>query len=282
MKRTFFIFILAMMNSFLYSQSDAIKFISMGFNAEQNYRGELDYYFYGFNDYSEAIIYNDHIRLSTKTPGEFYPNGHIEHGFSPYTYNRYKGQNNSIGYYWHIPTLGSYAMEYKIENGKLIYWAVGEGLQYGQPPYSKVEKIEQSIQSITINFIVNGYNYSEKHFNISKTELLDIFHKNYVKIICEIIDIGNTDRKYSYNFEDNYNEYISLLISSRTSRELAIFRNCLFAIKGYKFTNSTWTEFFNKYLSKYEGKYTNDEVKAVFTENEKWLLDLIIKNENGR
>jgi hypothetical protein len=282
MKRTFFIFILAMMNSFLYSQSDAIKFISMGFNAKQDYRRDLVYYFYGFNDYSEAIIFDDHIRLSTKTPGGFYPNGDISYGFSPYTYNRYNGKNNSIGYYWHIPTQGSYAMEYKFENGKLVYWVRGEGLQYEREPYTKVEKIEQNNQSITIYYMEDGRKYSEKYFNISKSELLDIFHKNYVKIICEIIDIGNTNKKYSYNFEDNFNEYISLLISSRTKQELAIFRNCLYAIKGYKFSNSTWTSFFNKYLEKYNGRYTNDEVKIMFTENEKWLLDLIIKYENGR
>jgi len=282
MKKIFFIFILTMINSFLYSQSDAIKFISMDFNAKQDYRGVLVYYFYGFNDYSEAIIFDDHIRLSTKTRGEFYPNGNIRHGFSPYTYNRYKGQNNSIGYYWHIPTQGSTAMEYKYENGRLVYWALGEGLQYGRTPDTSLKKVDQNKQSITIYYNYGDVSYSEKYYNIPRTELLEKFLNSYVKIICEIIDIGNTDRKYISTFENNFNEYISLLISSRTKQELAIFRNCLYAIKGYKFSNFTWTIFFNKYLDNYYGRYTNDEVKIMFTENEKWLLDLIIKYENGR
>jgi len=72
------------------------------------------------------------------------------------------------------------------------------------------------------------------------------------------------------------------LLDGRTERELAIFRNCLFAIKGYKFSNNTWTDFFNKYLVGYSGKFTNDKVMTMFSVNEKKLLDLIIRYENRR
>jgi hypothetical protein len=277
------LFILVMMNSLLYSQSEAMQFLSMGFNARRNWRGDTAYFFYGYDGYSEALVSSTHLELSTGEPETFYPNGHIRYGFSPYMYRRYTGRNNSVGYYWHIPTQGSYGMEYKFENGRLVYWARGEGLQYGRTPYTILERTEQNNQSITIYYTISddNRNFSERYYNISRTELLDIFLKKYVEIICEINDIGNNN-KNDYNFEDHYDEYISLLISGRTSRELAIFRNCLYAIKGYRFANYTWAEFFNKYLDGYNGRYTNDEVTAMFTENEKWLLDLIIQNENRR
>jgi hypothetical protein len=78
-----------------------------------------------------------------------------------------------------------------------------------------------------------------------------------------------------------YNKIIPI-IGGRTARELAIFRNCLYAIKGYKFANSTWTDFFNDYLAGYIGQFSNDKVTEMFTDNEKWLLNLVIQHENGR
>jgi len=282
MKKILFVFIFLITSTLLFSQSEAMQFLSMGFNTKRDSRGDTTYFFYGYNDYSEAIIVlGNYLTLSTDNHETFYPNGNIRYGFSPYTYRRYTGQNNSVGYSWDIPTQGSLGMEYKFENGRLVYWARGYGLQYGRTPDATLERIEENSQSITIYYTAYGINLSERYYNISRAELLDIFLKNYVEIICEISDIGNNN-KSGYNFGDNYNEYISLLISGRTARELAIFRNCLYAIKGYRFANSTWTEFFNKYLDGYNGRYTNDEVTAMFTENEKWLLDLVIQSERRR
>jgi hypothetical protein len=293
MKKILFVFILLMMYSPLYSQSEVMQFLSMGFNASRswdgdtNWNGNTTYYFYGYNDYSEAIFNVwDIIALSIDDDGTFYPHGPIRYGWPPYTYYRYTGQNNSVGYYYHAPTSGSVGIEYKFENGRLVYWARGEDLMYGRTPSVTLERVEQNNQSITIYYSIDSIGYenrdfSERYYNISRTELLDIFLKKYVEMICEINNIENNN-KNDYNFENNYDAYISLLIRSRTSRELAIFRNCLYAIKGYRFANSTWAEFFNKYLDGYNGQYTNDEVTAMFTENEKWLLDLIIQNENRR
>jgi hypothetical protein len=289
MKKILFVVIFTMINEITFSQSDAIKFMSMGFNAQTDWRGDTELYFYGYDDYSEAIIYDydgrfPYIELSTKNLGTFYPNGHIEHGFSSYTFRRYTGQNNSIGYSRYIPTQGSIDMEYKLENSRLVYWARGEGLDHGRTPYTILKRIEQNNQSITIHYSTtfDDRSFSERYYNISRTELLDIFLKKYLEIICEIIDIGNTNRKYDYNFEDNYNVYIPALIEGRTARELAIFRNCLYAMKGYRFANPTWTEFFNKYLNGYNGQYTIDEVTAMFTDNEKWLLNLVMQHENRK
>jgi hypothetical protein len=273
MKKILFAFMLIMMNTLLYSQSDIMKFLSMGFNARNSSNGGTIYYFYGYEDYSEAFVFNTFIKLSTGIPRTFYPNGLITYKFPPYEYIRYNGQNNSIGYSSTVPTIGYFGEEYKIENGKLVYYA----LTAEEEPYTTLERIEQNNQSITIYLNDSEKKFHYRYFNISRTELLDLFLKRYVGIICTVNEMVNEN-----NYINELNELITPLLQGRTARELAIFRNCLFAIKGYKFTNSTWTDFFNKYLVGYNGRYTNDEVKAKFTENEKWLLDLIIKYENGR
>jgi hypothetical protein len=271
MKKIIFAFIFIMMNQFVFSQSEAMRFLSMGFNACSRIEGEINYYFYGYDDYSEALIFSTHIRLSTGEPGGFFPNGLIEYGFGSYKYRRYNGQNNSIGYEHIVPTIGDYGEEHKFENGKLVYWALTAD---GRRPYTVLEKIEQNAQAITIYAKNGDRSIRERYYNISRTKLLDIFLEKYVELIYKVNEMVN---------EDNDNkEYIMPLLQGRTSRELTIFRNCLYAIKGYKFANSTWTEFFNKYLNGYNGRYTNDEVTSMFTNNEKWLLDLIIQYENKR
>jgi hypothetical protein len=276
------------MNQSVFSQSEVMRFLSMGFNAMDELRFNnatyTTYYFYGYNQYSEAII-DGGVSLSIDEPGVFYPNGpRLE--FTPNKYTRYTGKNNSIGYFWHVFIQGSTGMEYKFENGKLVYWARGkdywgEGLEFKWDQYTILRKIEQNNQSITVYYTLSGNDKisSDRYYNISKTELLDIFLKRYTELIN---DINENLQEYIDNFRNDFEENILLLIKGRTSRELAIFRNCLYAIKGYKFANPAWTEFFNKYLDGYNGRYTNDEVTTMFTENEKWLLDLIIQHENRR
>jgi len=97
---------------------------------------------------------------------------------------------------------------------------------------------------------------------------------NYVQLIVHANEIVN-----SHDI-DEYQEYVTSLLAERTPRELAIFRNCLYAIKGYKFANAEWTDFFSQYLEGYNGQYSNDAVTAMFTKNEKWLLDLVARYEN--
>jgi hypothetical protein len=63
---------------------------------------------------------------------------------------------------------------------------------------------------------------------------------------------------------------------------LAIFRNCLYAKYDYRFSSASWTEFFEKYLPNYRARYSNSEVAEMFTEADKWILDLIIQYENRR
>jgi hypothetical protein len=277
MKKMLFVLVFTILNQFAFSQSEAMKFLSFGFNARVTSNGNVSYYFYSYEDYSEALFNNDYIELSTGTPGTFYPHGHVRHGFSPYTYSRYNGQNNSIGYQYDVPTSGAFGEEHRFENGKLVYWALTDFGSYT----SVAEKIEQNNQSITISRGIFQY----KYHNISRTELLDLFFKKYVELIVDIGDLinGNIESTRLENFNEIFfKEYVSALLEGRTSRELAIFRNCLYAIKGYKFTSSAWTDFFNKYLDNYKAQFSNAEVTAMFTNNEKRLLDLIMQYENRR
>jgi hypothetical protein len=273
MKKILFVVIFTISYQLAFSQSEAIKFLSMGFNASSDSGGGNEYFFFGYEGYSEAFIYNSSIRLSTGEPETFFPNGLITYLFSPYKYYRYNGKNNSIGYENHVATIGNFGEEHKFENGRLVYWALTDHRE----PYLIAERIEQNNQSITVFYSDSRGNYESRYYNIPKNELLDIFLKKYVWIICEASKMVN---EYS-NVNEIYNEIVPL-IEGRTARELAIFRNCLYAIKGYRFANSTWTDFFNKYLEGYRGQFSNDEVTAKFTNNDKWLLNLVSQHENGR
>jgi hypothetical protein len=273
MKKIMFLFIFSIINQFVFSQSEAMRFFTMGFNARNYFRGTGTVYFlYGHEDYSEAFVFENSLELSTGN-SSFYPVGRLNYLFPPNTQMPYNGQNNSIGYQWVSPGVGYVGEEHKIENGRLVYWAVTEGCM----PYGTSERIEQNNQRILIDLNFNsGGNIQVMYYNVSMNEVLDLFLKNYIKLIIQANEMVN-----DHNINENQ-EYITPLLQGRTTRELAIFRNCLYAIKGYKFTNSTWTEFFNKYLHGYNARYSNDEVMALFTENEKWLLNLIIQYENRR
>jgi hypothetical protein len=284
MKKMLFLTIFIMVNSLLSSQSEIMRFISMGFNALNDQRDSVsyyDYYFYGFEDFSEAFIFSDRIELNLGSM-TFYPNARIIHGFPPYQYRQYSGQNNSIGYERIIPTQGFMGEEKKHENGRLVYWALTDG----RIPYTTVEKIQQNDVNVIINFRVDAANeisFQHRYYNISQNELLDMFLIKYVELICTINQMlsGSYGNGF-YNYDnEQLHEIINPIFQGRTARELAIFRNCLFAIKGYKFSNPSWTEFFNKYLPDYNDRYSNAEVMEMFTDNERWLLDLIIHHENN-
>jgi hypothetical protein len=278
MKKIIFLFSFSMINQFLFSQSEIMQFLSMGFNAESRSGSHTShnrtvYYFYGYEDYSEAFIFGTFIRLSTGTSGTFYPNGSITNRFPPYRYRHYNGQNNSTGYESVVPTIGYYGEEHRFENDRLLYWALTEERR----PYTTLERIEQNNQSITIYANDSGGNFQTRYYNIPKTELLDLFLRKYVELICTVNEMIN-----EYNDVNELYDLIIPLLQGRTARELAIFRNCLFAIKGYRFATQTWIDFFYKHLDGYDGRYTNNEIMAMFTDNEKWLLELIIRYENKR
>jgi hypothetical protein len=272
----FFAFVLfTAANQFVFSQSEVMKFLSLGFNTQQSENSGkyyYEYYFYGFPDYSEAVFGDDSIRLSLGADAFFPPYGRIEHSFVPHQYERYDGKDNSIGYDLYMPTQDFVSYERKWENGKLTFFARGWDRRYGKELIVS-EKIEQSSESITIHFGESQYRY----YNIPRNELLDKFLTNYVELICATVKLVNT-----YDFREDSSLYIEPVFQNRTPRELAIFRNCLYAIKGNRFVNSEWTDFFNKYLPDYRAQFSSAEVTAQFTEKEKWLLGLVIQAERKR
>jgi hypothetical protein len=104
-----------------------------------------------------------------------------------------------------------------------------------------------------------------------------MFLEKYIITIRAIIDDLS-----SYREQENYdvaNSDITKILGGRTEKELAIFRNCLFALKNYKFQTETWDTFSKQYLPGYNGIFTNAEVMNMFTDDEKWILDL---NEEPR
>jgi hypothetical protein len=128
------------------------------FDIQNNVRGTT-YYFFGYKDYSEAIIDEytftpgtGMIALSTGEPGMFYPNRGIEasimYKLNPYVFKQYISDNNNIIYSCYMPGSGYFGEEHRFENGKLVYWA----LTNGEYPYHyinvKSDRIEQEKKNI--------------------------------------------------------------------------------------------------------------------------------------
>jgi len=89
MKKLLFLFVFIIISRFVYSQSEIIKFLSLGFNTKDECISTMDdssittyFYFYGYKDYSEAIFDNELITLSIGESGAFYPDLYIRHKFS--------------------------------------------------------------------------------------------------------------------------------------------------------------------------------------------------------
>lgn len=111
---------------------------------------------------------------------------------------------------------------------------------------------------------------------LAETDITD-----YITSIQIIInDVNSYKIAFDENTASQNNNSITIFLEGRTKEELSIFRNYLFAMKGYKFQTQTWIDLFEKHISGYVGQYSNSEVMEMFTDDEKWLLELIIKYEN--
>lgn len=275
MKKIIFSCFLLFINMQLFPQ--VTQFLSMGFNTFYDpFFDKPTYYFYGYDDYSDAMI--DHrgvLLLSTDRVGLYMPSPIFTP--LPETYKQYNGQKGSIGYSAFLGASDDQGLEYIFENGKLTYWSKSLNFR----TYTIVKKIEQTGNRIIIYASTSSGERKYEYYNIPRMELLDKYLKCYVGAIYAIVN--NNDYEYYCNISDHSEESdIRRILAGRTKRELAIFRNCLFAIKGLKFQTQTWTDFFSIYLNNYNGIYSNDEVMKMFTNDEKWLLDLIIQYENSR
>jgi len=275
MKKIGIIFIFFMMNSFLFSKSEVIRFLSLGFNSVDMSGHHLTHYFFGFEGYSEAIIFGSSILLSIGD-GLFYSDMHIRQRSPPRMHYFFHGSNDNVSLNWNLPGVGQAGLIKRFENDRLVYWASGYRDWWVG---TILESIVQDDQRIIIRKrFVNDLSeniFQAIYHNIPANELLALFYRRYVELIRSVIETVN-----DYSDISNISNEISLLLQGRTARELSIFRNTLFAMRGLTFQTQAWTNFFTQYLVGYNGRYTNDEVIAMFTENEYWLLNMIIQHEN--
>ena len=161
---------------------------------------------------------------------------------------------------------------WKITNNRLTYvkWLWSDGRRI------KNKEITYNSNGLTVTF----ESFMIKLYNIPEVELIDIFLRKYVEDIFELLlDNKNLARiKNDYDTQ-GYNDILKLLPILR-KQELAIIRNCIFAKYRFSFQTPYWKDFFQKYyISNYNGTNTNAKVMEQLSDNEKWLLELIIEYE---
>jgi hypothetical protein len=169
---------------------------------------------------------------------------------------------------------------WKVVNNKLtsVEWIWSDGRRI------KDKRIIYNSNGLNVNFD----SFLIKLYNIPEAELIDIFLKEYVKDIFELLlDNKNLNRiKNDYNsnryneiLSGNYNDILRLLPFLK-KQELAIIRNCIYAKYRFSFQTPYWRDFFQKYyISNYNGTNNNAKVIEQLSDNEKWLLELIIEYE---
>jgi hypothetical protein len=152
------------------------------------------------------------------------------------------------------------------------------------------EQIEQHDNGIMVHF--RNANETRRYYNVQEEELLDYFLKIFVQKILMMLnkqltdgrdqlDVYRTEYEFLHSSKEHTPE-ITDILCNMTKRELAILRNCLYAKHNYYFRNEEWKEFFQKYYDRnYQGQLTEEEALSEFTDNEKWLLGMIIEIENN-
>jgi hypothetical protein len=156
----------------------------------------------------------------------------------------------------------------------------GDG-DFSLTPSSWGEPIKISItEGERIHNFKNGA--SIRYYNTPEDEIeqkyLTLFVKNMIRII---------DASHSRSIDDpdavsymNKQVVFDILLPSLKKQELAIIRNLLFARHNYAFQTPFWRNFMNIYYpEKYNGLYSEWEVKQRFNWFEEWLLALVIEYE---
>jgi hypothetical protein len=267
-KNIFFMVIVLGINFSVFGQY--FDYVSLGYNTREYIysNGERDIYYYMINqtEYSKMAIYpfwNSDLMFEENR--DFMIDGirqnyvivdYFEAIRSPYSFLRV-----NEGYYFQGQT-----QIWRANNGRLVYVEIDYD---GDKTYAS--RIEYSNNELMV-YLDNGTII--KYYNIPQEQLVDKYLTLFIRHINNILN--GVDR---YRQNRDYEEHLMKLLSILRPRELAIFRNFLYAVKGYRFATQSWTDLFNRYLTGYNGRYSNDEVMAMFTANERWLLDLIIQYE---
>jgi len=279
----------------VFSQSDSLFHRSLGhryntFSIEYQIRGTGEYpiyYFYGFDDYSEAIIWDNEgdyphwvskrfwtLQIGSKNSNQFttfgggYPDAEAKN-WKPYY--EYQLQNNNL------------------VNFNILYYNA-QGKKYISRESYKIERDNGRI-IVSTRDISDGSMPPRFYIfhNTSQEEILRIYLKNFLNSIDYVLNREWLERNIGNSSSRNIieNEYsmtdINRILKILTKHELSIFRNYMYARHNYAFRTNTWINFFtNYYKPNYNGTRTNDEVLAIMSEYEKSILNLIIENENQK
>jgi hypothetical protein len=257
------------------------EYVSLGYNTVEtiyNNKKIIEHYLSNNPNYSKMWIYGDtDIMFEIGRPHKESSEIHIiPFNFRLVPHYQYEEEE---GYY-----MAEHTQIWRITNGRLSY------VELSWDSGSKVfaNKIEYTSEELTVYLDNNSI---MKFYNIDENELLDKFLTKYVNEVFAFLNGKFTDRlsyisdrSYISGIKRDYDQgrtnNILNLLPHLKRQELAIIRNCLFAKYNYAFQTQYWNDFIQKYyLKDFNGVYSNSEVLARFTNDEKWLLNLIIEYE---
>ena len=122
MKKAVFLVLISLVGMQAFPQ--VLQHLSMGYNSfYDSSLGNTTYYFYGYEGYSEGIIWhNGNVALSTREPGHYEP-GSFGRGYPlSVSYKEYQGRNNSIGYSAFMSAVADQGLEYRLT---VTDWFIG-------------------------------------------------------------------------------------------------------------------------------------------------------------
>jgi hypothetical protein len=245
-------------------------------NFEWNTGSEyIQHYFFGFDGYSNAFLFR-----------------------SEYSYNKLsldihwtllfpvKNENKYItfggGLQRNINSIEDTRLTYDISNGRLTYWKSSFGssidIKYGRNNEIHILR-EPAGDTMPTHLMC--------YVNVTEEEILTKYLRLYLDGIDYILD-KKWETRIKYDFLDRHilekrydnDALIAEGLNGRTARELAIFRNYIFARHNYRFRSDEWNIFFKTYYKvNYNGSRTNDEVMNTLTAHEKRVLELVIEQE---
>jgi hypothetical protein len=134
--------------------------------------------------------------------------------------------------------------------------------------YSPINEINYGAMSYDV---IDIHKFNVRYYNTSNEYILQLFNRNFIKCLSELVTIGTIGR---------YNHF-SEIINHMDKEELAKFRNLLFALHNYKFTQNKWIDFFKEYYNNYNGILNEEDAFAEFTEREKIILTMILQKERN-
>jgi hypothetical protein len=192
-------------------------------------------------------------------------------------YQPYQGENGSTGISLMSESGPGEGYEYIFEDN-LTYWARSRNF-LPHDPAKEVEVIGRRPEQISIG--TERSHYYAYAAEVSRESTLRDFIRAYLENIEYILGVVSGRRQLN-SLEKQYEreEVLLEILKGRTERELAIFRNYIFARYNYRFQSDEWNLFFRRYYkSDYKGTRSNNKVMAFLTDGEKMVLNLIIQQE---